>query len=119
MEREETTFRGGKNGECLLDDVDKEGGTENRPKRDRASFVPLPCASGKIKYRLEEGEDCGVEGGTEPVDLCEFCRPRNTWSWVVLRKEENVDWREECGEGKIDIKRPSPRCFRYGEATAN
>ena len=110
MDWEKLPLGCGEQGECLLDDVGDEGGAEYCPKSDGSWCVPLPCAAGECEDDLEEGEDCGVEDCTDPVDSSKFGGPRAIGLWVVLWEVEDVDWRQDGGERKIDVKCPAPTC---------
>ena len=110
MDWEELSLGSGEEGECLLYDVGDEGCAEDRPESDGPRCVPLPCAASKCEDDLEKCEDCSVEDCTDPVDSSEFGGPRVVRLWVVLWEVEEVDWRQNCGEWKIDVESPTPSC---------
>ena len=93
-------------------DEHDERSTKYYPKSDGSCLVPLPSASGEGENNLEEREDCGVEYRANPVDSSEFSRSRGLGLCIVLWEQEDIDWREQGSERKIDVKCKAPGCRR-------
>jgi hypothetical protein len=112
VDREYPSFGRCEEGKDLLYDERDERSTKYYPKSDGSSLIPLPSASGEGENNLEEREDCGVEYRANPVDSSEFSRSRDLGLCIVLREQEDVYWREQGSERKVDVKCKAPGCRR-------